>query len=236
MAEETSIHVNFGRPFPLFPLDTAALMPQQVLPLHIFEPRYRQMVEHTLDGNGQFALAVFKGPQWKQEYHGNPAVRPIVCLAHIFEHQKQPDGRYYLLVRGVCRARILRHVMPDPPGRLYRHAMLEPIGLPAEDDEGLYGMRERLRELLSEGPLTQLVASKWIVERLHDEDIPASALLELVSFTMLSDGELRYSLLSEPDAAARAQTVERELLRLGRLIEMAGAQHPEAWPKGLSWN
>jgi uncharacterized protein len=236
VAEETSIHVNFGKPFPVFALDSVALMPQQVLPLHIFEPRYKQMVEQSIDGAGQFAVGVFKGERWKQEYHGTPPIRPIVCLAQIFEHQKQADGRYYVLVRGVCRARITRELRPAPPERLYRQALLEPIGLAPDDETRLYGVRERLNELLSDGPLTQLTAAKWVAERLRDDEIPATALLELVSFTMVSDTEIKYSLLAEPDAAVRAEAVEKELLRLGRLIEMAESQHPETWPKGMSWN
>ena len=52
MSDETAIQVNFGRPMPVFPLDQVTLLPQQVLPLHIFEPRYRQMVTDALDGSG----------------------------------------------------------------------------------------------------------------------------------------------------------------------------------------
>ena len=59
---------------------TCDLLPQQVIPLRIFEPRYKQMVEDVLDGTGQFAIAVFSGRRWKQEYHGKPPIRPAVCI------------------------------------------------------------------------------------------------------------------------------------------------------------
>lgn len=235
MSDEMTIQVNFGKPMAIFPLDSVSLFPQQVLPLHIFEPRYRQMVEHVLDGSGQFAMAVFQGERWKQEYHGRPPIRPVVCIGHIVQHQKLPDGRYNILVRGVCRARIVKE-MQGSAQRLYRLARLEPIGLPFGDDERLYGLRERLSELLGEGPLTQLVLGKWVMERVQNDEIPASALLDLTTFALMTDRELKYKLLAEPDAAVRADLVETELQKIGRLVEQAALQHPERWPRGCSWN
>lgn len=174
--EAPSIRVNFGKPMPLFPLDGVALLPHAVLPLHIFEPRYRQMVEDSLDGSGQIALAVFEGERWKQEYHGRPPLRPGVCIAHILQHEKLPDGRYNILVQGVCRARIdeelsaaeqaalaagapgptltSHHASGQPGGeRLYREARLAPVGLSRENEDELAEQRDRLRSLLRSAPL-----------------------------------------------------------------------------------
>ena len=112
MSDETAIQVNFGRPRPIFPLDQVTLLPQQVLPLHIFEPRYRQMVTDALDGSGQIAMAVFEGRDWKQQYHGRPPIRPAVCIGHIAQHEKLADGRYNIILRGVCRARVIKELAP----------------------------------------------------------------------------------------------------------------------------
>jgi Lon protease-like protein len=235
VADESSILVNFGRPMPVFPLDTAALLPQQVIPLHIFEPRYVQMVEHALDSTGQFAMAVFQGRRWKQEYHGRPPMRAAVCVGQVLEHQRLPQNKYNVLLQGVCRARILREI---PPGseHLYREAMLEPVGIDEAAETKLYGVRERLTELLSEAPLSRLVNAEEIVKRIHDEDIPTAVILELVSFALPTHREVRYRLLAEGDAGERAELIESELVGLQHLIRQAGAQHPERWPKGLSWN
>lgn len=235
MAEETSIQVNFGRPMPLFPLDSAALLPQQVVHLHIFEPRYRQMVDHVLDANGQFAVAIFRGDRWKQEYHGRPPLRPAVCIGQIVQHEKLTDGRYNLLVQGVCRARILEE-LPADEEKLYRAARLEPVGIDPEEEQKLYGLRERLTELLTDGPLTQLAAAEWVVERIQNTEIPTPVVLELVGFALSTRRETRYKLLAEADASERAEIVEQELLNLQQLIKLASAQHPEQWPKGCSWN
>jgi len=234
-AEETSIQVNFARPMPLFPLDKPVLLPHQVLPLHIFEPRYRQLVEHALDGAGQLASAVFQGDAWKTQYHGRPPLRPAVCVGQILQHEKLSDGRYNILVQGICRARIIRETVPCE-GTLYREAMLQPVGVGEDPEEHLYGVRERFAELLADGPLTQLAASDFLLARLRDESIPMSALLEFVSFRFITDPALRYRLLAEPDAGARAELIESELLHLQRLVRRAANQRPELWPKGCSWN
>jgi len=282
VSEETSIQVNFGRPIPIFPLDAVTLLPQQVLPLHVFEPRYRQMVDQALDGAGQIAMAVFEGEEWKDDYHGRPALRPAVCVGQIVQHEKLFDGRYNLLLQGVCRARIIEEMAPDGE-RLYRVAMLEPVGLDAsntviqtpiddDDDEGgdeaeavypppeaafaadaeddddedetldapdpehLRLVRERIGSLLSEGPLTQMTAAEPILEYVNNDDIPVSALLELVSFTLISEPDLRYALLAEPHVERRAEIILGELDHLASLIRRAEAQRPQDWPKGLSWN
>lgn len=235
MADETSIQVNFGRPLPLFPLDSATLLPQQILPLHIFEPRYRQMIGDALDGAGQIAMAVFKGDRWKLEYHGRPPIHEAVCIGQILQHEKLPDGRYNVILQGVCRARIVEESEPAP-GRLYREALLEPVGIDEEAEQKLYGVRERLAELLAEGPLTRMTAAEWLSERIENESIPTSIILELVSFTLLTDKNVRYKLLAEGDAAERADLVESELVSLQSLLRRAESQHPEEWPKGMSWN
>lgn len=235
MSDGQPIQVNFGRAMPLFPLDTVALLPQQVLPLHIFEPRYKQMVERALDGPGQFATAVFAGHDWKKNYHGRPAIRPAVCIVQIVQHEKQQDGCYNLLVQGVCRARVVEE-SPPAKGRLYREATLEPIGIDDEEDFKLGNLRERLREMLTEGPLTRLAAAAPIVERIDDEEIPTPVILDLVAFAIPTRRDIRYRLLAEGDASERAECVEQEMVHLQHVLKQADAQHADQWPKGCSWN
>lgn len=235
MSEETSIQVNFSKPMPVFPLDSATLLPQQVLPLHVFEERYRQMVAHALDGAGQIAMGVFRGSRWRQEYHGRPPLRPAVCIGQIIQHETLPDGRYNIILQGVCRARIEREE-PAEDGVLYRRAILRPVGVGDVDEFELSDLRGWLDEALSEGPLTQMTAAESVLGYVRRDDIPTSALLELVSFTMTGGGELRYRLLAEGDPVRRADLLKEELLHLQELIRQAEAQHPEKWPKGCSWN
>jgi len=241
MSDENSIRINFGNPLPVFPLDSVTLLPQQVLPLHVFEPRYRQMVERALDGAGQIAMAIFRDRSWKQQYHGKPPLKPAVCVGQIVQHEKLPDGRYNILLQGVCRARIVEE-LPADGERLYRAAMLEPLDVSQQEafegaeDMRLAPMREQLEEMLSEGPLTRLSASSAVLQYLRSDEVPTAALLELVAFALVSDNAKRYTLLAEGDVDARAEIIFGELEVLGALLERAGRQRPEDWPKGMSWN
>jgi Lon protease-like protein len=236
VSETSSIQVNFGRAMPLFPLPNVALLPQQVQPFHVFEPRYRQMVETALDGAGQLAMAVFEGDRWKREYHARPPLKPAVCVGQIIHHEKTPDGRFTIALQGVCRARIILE-MPPSHERLYRTAMLQPVGLPSEEDQQrLADARERISERLADGPLRRLKAAGPISEYFGKDDFPTAALMELISFTILNDADVRYSLLSEADALERARIIERELAALSRVIAVADRQWPTDAPRGCSWN
>lgn len=228
--------MNFSRPMPIFPLDSVALLPQQAIPLHVFEPRYRQMIGRVLDTTGQFALATFAGNRWKQEYHGRPPLRPAVCVAQIVQHEKTDDGRFAVMVQGVCRAKIVEE-MPAEEGRLYREARLEPVGLDENADPlELEEVRTLLDELLSEGPLTRMAAAEPVLKFIRDPDVPAAAILELAAVSLIHRQDLLYRLLQEAELGARARLVLDELSHLESLIKRAEAQGTPDAPKGVSWN
>ncbi len=235
MTDETAIQVNFGRPMPVFPLDQVTLLPQQVLPLHIFEPRYRQMVTDALDASGQIAMAVFDGRDWKQQYHGRPPIRPAVCIGHIAQHEKLADGRYNIILRGVCRARVIKELAPRD-ARLYREAMLEPIGLEQDETPTLRALRVSIERDLDAGSLARLADGATLLEYVRDDDIPTAALLELISFTLVKDREKRYRLLEEGDADARAELVRREIAEINRMIRLALPQTGGEFPRGYTPN
>src|SRR3712207_569670 len=89
----------------LFPLPNLVLFPSVIQPLHIFEPRYRQMTADALAGDRLLAIVLLR-PGWEEEYEGRPAVYPVACLGHIAAHQRLEDGRSNLLLRGLRRIRI----------------------------------------------------------------------------------------------------------------------------------
>ena len=73
---------------------------------------------------------------------------------------------------------------------------------------------------------------QWIAR----EDVPTHALVELVSFALLRDDEVRYRILEESDARRRARLLTGELEQLDRLVALADKQAWKDWPKGMSWN
>jgi Lon protease-like protein len=241
MSEHQTIQVNFGRPLPLFPLASVTLMPHAVLPVHIFEDRYRRMVSDALDTHGQIAMAVFDGPasQWQADYAGRPPVRPAVCVGQIVQHHKLEDGRYNIALQGVCRARVVQELGEELTERPYRLAMLEPVGIDRDDDEQTLQERRVLGGLLAGTRLVECKDTATILKHLADDGVPTTAILELVTYSLLPDPELRYRLLAEGDVLQRAGIIRDQLTRLRRLLDQA-AQLREAdtkkAPKGASWN
>lgn len=238
-----TVRVNFGKPIPIFPLPSVPLLPHAVAPMHIFEARYRQMVEHALDSSGQIAMAIFQDDDWKEHYHGRPAVRPCVCLGQIVQHERLPDGRYNILLQGVCRARIRKEFKPEE-GVLYRRGLLAPIGTTNKEAEAaeqaeqpeMIDARDRLTDLLGAPPLDRLTAAESVCSCLSDLDTPALAVLELIGVSIITNDKARYDLLCEGDIDRRVDIIEDELLTIRDLLIRADPQiDPEA-PKGTHNN
>lgn len=239
-----SVQVNFGRPMALFPLDETLLLPHGVLPLHIFEPRYRQMVHDVLDGAGQFAMATFEGERWREEYHGRPPVRSAVCVAQIVRDEKLEDGRYNILVQGLCRAAIEEEAPADGE-TLYRRAMLRPLEADDPDEmEGdrLLAQRARLASLLREPPLTKFVDAQGqsiglgLGAYIEREEIPTAVIVDLAGQWLVKEPGVRYRLLAEADAVERAGALIGELEHVRSLMLRAERQIDPGAPKGVRWN
>jgi len=113
---------------PLFPLPNVVHFPHTLLPLHVFEPRYRRMVADTLDGERVLAMAVAREEVRPEE---RPRIHPVGSIGKIELIDELPDGRYHLLLEGLARVRIGKTV--PRPGRgtgeeTYWTAELELLG------------------------------------------------------------------------------------------------------------
>ncbi|HEX4567734.1 MAG TPA: LON peptidase substrate-binding domain-containing protein, partial [Vicinamibacterales bacterium] len=110
---------------PIFPLPNVVLFPNVFLPLHIFEPRYRKMVDEALSGDRIIGMVLLR-PGWEGDYEGRPPVYPIGCAGVITHAERLPDGHFNIVLRGMEKFRIvgedtsrsfrLAHVnaMPEP--------------------------------------------------------------------------------------------------------------------------
>src|SRR5262245_7550066 len=134
----------------LFPLSSVVLFPRVRTPLHIFEPRYRQMAEHALAGERWIGMVTVP-PEHVRGLAGDPPVYPIGCAGLISQAQRLPDGRFHIMLDGAFRFRILEEV-PRSGERLYRVARVERLADTYDDAD-----RERVRAL--RGRVLELVRS-----------------------------------------------------------------------------
>jgi Lon protease-like protein len=195
---------------PLFPLPNVVLFPRAVLPLHIFEERYKQMTADVLDGHRQIAMALL-ARGWEKDYYGRPAVESVVCVGTILSHEQLADGRYNVLLRGHTRARIVREVGEGP----YRQGVLEPLFETNADENALREARERLIEMFKREAYTALPGGAQIRQML-EADVPTAAIADLLAFNVLGDDQvaLKQSLLAEADVQRRVERLVRALVAL----------------------
>src|SRR4029079_6084798 len=90
---------------PVFPLPNVVLFPHVCLPLHIFEPRYREMVSDALEGDRMIGMVLLR-PGWEADYDGRPAIHAVGCEGLITHAERTADGRYNLVLRGLEKFRV----------------------------------------------------------------------------------------------------------------------------------
>src|SRR5882672_4740984 len=132
---------------PLFPLPTTVLFPNVFLPLHIFEPRYRDMVGDAIENDRLIGMVLLK-PGWEGDYEGRPAIYPIGCSGVVTHAERLADGRYNVVLRGLERFRIVE----ENHERHYRRAMVDPLAehdLTAADRTAMASHRAKLEALLA---------------------------------------------------------------------------------------
>ena len=125
------------------------LFPHVTLPLHIFEPRYREMVSDALEGDRMIGMVLLR-PGWEGDYEGRPAIYEVGCVGLITHAERTADGRYNLVLRGLEKFRVRQ----EEHQRSYRMAdvdtLLEPV---ADADRGVMrAERRRLESLLVPHP------------------------------------------------------------------------------------
>ena len=130
---------------PIFPLPNVVFFPHTLLPLHVFEPRYRQMLADCLAGERRMAVVLLK-PGWEEDYYGRPAVHSVAGAGEIIQSEMLPDGRSDIVLRGLGRVVIDEEVPSPTPYRLARAFWLDDV-YPSGGEEGLTSHTERLRQM-----------------------------------------------------------------------------------------
>ena len=197
----------------LFPLPNVVLFPNVFLPLHIFEPRYREMVADALKSDRMIGMVLLR-PGWQRDYEGRPPVYPIGCSGVITHAEQLPDGRYHIVLRGMERFRIL-----EEDDRLsYRRAQIEALpdaACCAEDKSAIRDQRAKLDALLApaiERSLAEIAGEARIPAAMPDEDL-VNALAQYLDLEPLE----KQALLELQSLRSRAESLV-ELLEMKILM------------------
>lgn len=214
---------GFSGRLPLFPLPNVALFPHGLLPLHVFEPRYRALTEAALEGERLIGMAVLR-PGWEADYQGTPPLHDVVGLGRIVKEERLSDGRFNLLLVGLCRARLIEEIQSAP----FRVARVETLeDRPAEGEA--YERRRRVLHAFYSQKLKEATPPGEAAPELPS-DIPLGDLCDLVTAGFVGDPDERLIYLAERDVAVRCD----------RLMEffksLSPSSRPRAWPPEHSAN
>jgi Lon protease-like protein len=152
---------------PIFPLPNVVLFPNVFLPLHIFEPRYREMVTDALEGDRIIGMVLLR-PGYEADYEGRPPIYPVGCAGVISHSEPHADGRYNIVLRGLEKFR----VTGEETSRSYRLAQVETLiePLSEQDRDIMRAERRRLEALLVPQPSGRGVDPK-VPPSMSDEDL-----------------------------------------------------------------
>jgi len=201
----------------IFPLPTVVLFPGVFLPLHIFEPRYREMVADALATDRLIGMVLLR-QGWEADYERRPPVYSVGCSGLITHCEKLQDGRYNIVLRGLDRFRIVG----EDETRAYRRARTEPLpepGLTSQDRALLRQQRGRLEALIAPSERGGGIDAR-AAEAMSDEDL-VNALAQYLDLEPIE----KQALLEQPAVPARARALI-ELLEMKTLL----ARHPSGSP------
>jgi Lon protease-like protein len=136
----------------IFPLGEVVFFPDTLLPLHVFEPRYRALVADAIAGDRTIGMVLIRGADGPVEpappdHPDRPAVYDIGCAGRIVEHEPLADGRAMIVLRGTVRFRIRRELEVTDPYRVVEAQALYEAPIPAEH---MRAWRDELRLLLGD--------------------------------------------------------------------------------------
>ncbi len=185
---------------PIFPLPNCVLLPGGLLPLHVFEPRYRELTRDCLAGSHLMAIARLR-PGYETTYYGRPPVYERCGVGRIICSEELPDGRFALLLRGVARIEIAREL---PPERAYRRVEARMLADATTNQSAMLGhhrkliqLCDRLAEVIEKGgpQLRDLV-------RAFDEP---GACADAIAAALVMDADARQELVEACDPMVRLQ-------------------------------
>jgi Lon protease-like protein len=224
---------DFNKNVRLFPLPNLVLFPGVIQALHLFEPRYRQLIADALATDELITMSLLR-PGWKSELANNPEIYPTVCVGKIVTHARLEDGRYNLLLMGAQRARIIQEIDYDVPYRMAEIEICDEITecSPAEATELRNKIIKQFRNLASRRPHLD----EDSLEQLLGEDLSLGRLIDLVCYSSGADPVEQQQVLEASETCRRAEIVISLLQKQNELAQIQLKKSSIDFPPDFSLN
>jgi uncharacterized protein len=205
---------SFSGKLRLFPLPNLVVFPHVMQPLHIFEPRYRSMLEESLADDSLIGMALL-APGWESDYEGRPPLRSAGCLCRVATHHRTSEGSYNVLVLGLRRMKIVREL---PSDKSFREAQVDLLDddYPADDAADRGKLQLQLLEAFKR-VLPTIPEAQEQMDELLGGQIPLGMLTDIVAYTLDLDLQFKERMLQETSVDRRAEELLEFLARARRL-------------------
>jgi Lon protease-like protein len=214
-ASEAELAIALRR-LPMFPLPKVVLFPHALLPLHIFEERYREMTRDVLAGSRLLAVSMIAPGETET---AKPAVRRIAGVGEVMMAHELPDGRFNLVLRGRARIRIDDELAPERPYREIAATLLP--DLPVRDGAELLDGDQSLRALVGHLAAAIPEGGEILRQVMAAQDTPTE-LVDVLAADLIDDPALRQQLLETREVMRRFERVSREVVEMTSRIAPLG--------------
>jgi len=217
----------------LFPLPNLVLFPHVVQPLHIFEPRYCEMLTDSLASDRLIAMGLLE-PGWEMQYQKKPPIAPVVCVGKVITHTPTADQRHNILLAGLRRARITKEI--ESGDLSYRQAdveLLEDV-YPAEGSLSRPQSQDALLDMFSQ-LVPEGLGVQESFQQLIGAQLPLGVLTDVITFTLGLPITVKQQLLAEPNVDVRCRILSRCLKEMGKDREREPGA-PSVFPPRFSAN
>lgn len=204
---------------PLFPLPNVILFPRTILPLHVFEPRYRALVAASLKGDRMIGMALLR-EGWQKDYFGRPVVFRTLGVGKIVDYEHLADGRYNVVLEGVCRARLIQ----EHDVRAYRVGRVAVIDdLPIDQKQA--EVRAIVDDLTAECAAIgrNAKAGRGMLQSALSAHPHPGVTADLLADQLVLDPYDRQSILEENDPLRRLKLVRVQAVRIRERLEAAAS-------------
>lgn len=221
---------DFSGQVRLFPLPDLVVFPHAMQPLHIFEPRYCEMLDDALASDRLIAMATLAGGI--QSLHiQQPTIHATVCIGKIVSHVETEDGRHNILLIGAKRAKVRRELLTNRSFRIADVDVSSDFHPPGDMSEYFELKREVLDAFSAIIP-----ASATVQQNLHElmaGQMGLGPITDIISFTLPLSTDSKLLLLAESDVCQRATLLTR-LLRERFMDQQGAVGGHSGMPGGMS--
>lgn len=204
----TKIPDDFSGKLRLFPLPDLVVFPHAMQPLHIFEPRYCEMLQDAMASDKLIGMATIGGSPVGPK--SPPAIHSMVCIGKVVSHAETESGTYNILLIGARRARVIRELKTDHPFRVAEIELIPEFAPPPDSPTAI-----RLKSEVLDAFASAIPSSATVQQNLHElmaSQMGLGPITDIIGFTLPLGTSAKLKLLEQNDIAQRA-TLLAELLR-----------------------